>query len=187
MMSTPPPTASQEWFAAGDWELQGGTGAYGSFSPDGSDRDTINYTLGTYRLGYMLNDVAGNGWWRGNSQILLEGFYGSVFEGPGDWLAGGNVILRYNFVQPEARFIPYLQLGAGGMGNDIYKDQEQQAIGQSFEFSLLAGVGIRYHFNQKWGVVLEGGYRHFSNANQAERDRGLDSAGATLGLIYRFQ
>lgn len=134
----------------------------------------------------MLDTPEGVGFFRGCPEFLVEGFYGSVFEGPGDWLAGGNLILRYNFVPERTKWSSYIQIGAGGLWNDIYKDQSQSLVGQSFEFSLLAAVGVRYQWNAKWGVALEGGYRHISNADMAERNRGLDSLGVLGGLTYSF-
>ncbi|RYD35397.1 MAG: hypothetical protein EOP86_08590, partial [Verrucomicrobiaceae bacterium] len=130
------PARTDSVFEAGRIELQSGAGAYWSFIPDGSERPDMDYTLSTYRLGIMLSDIHGNGWLRGNTEFLLEGFYGSVVTGPGDWLAGGALQLRYNFIQPEAKWIPYFQIGAGGLWNDIYKDKSQDLIGQSFEFNL---------------------------------------------------
>lgn len=183
----PPPAEERSVFDKGRIELQGSTGAYWSFSPDNSERPTLDYLLSTYRLGVMLTDVQGSGFFRGNTELLLEGFYGSVYEGAGDWLAGGDLILRYNFVQPDSKWSAYVQLGAGGMWNDIYKDQSQSLIGKSFEISALAGVGLRYQFNHRWGIALEGGYRHFSNANTSDRNTGLDSLGASIGLIYSFR
>lgn len=188
----PPPEApvfpfrTDSIFEAGTIELQSGAGAYWSFIPDGSVRPDMDYTLSTYRLGIMLSDIHGNGWLRGNTEFLLEGFYGSVVTGPGDWLAGGALQLRYNFVQPEAKWIPYFQIGAGGLWNDIHKDKSQELIGQSFEFNLQATLGLRRQINSRWGVTLEGGYRHISNADLADRNRGLDSLGFLVGLVRTF-
>lgn len=183
---TAPPTGTDSLFEAGRIELQSGAGAYWSFIPDSSVRPDMDYTLSTYRLGIMLSDVHGGGWLRGNTEFLLEGFYGSVVTGPGDWLAGGALQLRYNFVQPEAKWIPYIQIGAGGLWNDIYKDKSQELIGQSFEFNLQAALGLRRQINARWGVTVEAGYRHISNADLADRNRGLDSVGFLVGLVRTF-
>ena len=183
---TPMQPIERSPFEKGRFELQSGLGAFWGFSPDGSERDTINYMLSTYRLGVMLNDPAGDGWYRGNFQFMVEGFYGSVFEGPGDSLAGGSLILRYNFVQPESRWFPYVQIGAGGLWNDIHEDREQVLIGSEFEFILQASIGLRYQISPKWGIAVEGGYRHISNADTDDRNRGLDSLGGLVGLVYSF-
>lgn len=173
-------------FTAGRIELQSASGAFWSFATDGSDGGNIDFTSSSYRLGYMLTDVKGEGWLRGNTELLIEGFYASVFQGPGDWMAGGSLLLRYNFVQPEEKWIPYVQIGAGGLWNDIYKDHSQSFLGKNFEGNFQASLGLRYQFNHKWGAMVEGGYRYITNFGVAERDSGLNSAGAVVGLIRTF-
>lgn len=173
-------------FTAGRIELQSGTGAFWAFATDDEDGENINFSISTYRLGVMLSTASGDGWMRGNTELLLEGFYASVFDGAGDWLAGGSLLLRYNFVQPDAKWIPYAQIGAGGLWNDSYKEHNQSFLGQSFEANFQASVGIRYQFTQKWGAMLEGGYRYATNFDSADRDSGLNSAGAMIGLVRTF-
>jgi len=101
-------TAESSVFDQGRIELQSATGAYFSFGSGGHSPD-IKYSLSTYRLGCMLNSPSGEGWWRGNTELIVEGFFGSVFEGPGDFLGGANVALRYNFVAAGSPWVPYVQ------------------------------------------------------------------------------
>lgn len=190
-MMPPPPVVSQmvpgtSVFEAGRIELQSGTGAFWSFATDDSDGGSLDFSNSTYRLGIMLTDVQGEGWMRGNSELLIEGFYSSVFQGSGDWLAGGSLLLRYNFVPQSEKWIPYLQAGAGGLWNDVHKDQSQSFLGQCFEFNFQASAGLRYQFNERWGAQIEGGWRYITNFGNADRDSGLNSAGAMVGLIRTF-
>jgi lipid A 3-O-deacylase len=120
------------------------------------------------------------------SELMLQLVGGSVFQGPGNYLGGAAAVLRYNFVQPEAKWVPYMQLGAGALYNDIYKDREQRLIGKNWELDLEATLGIRYFFNDRWSANLEGGYRHISNANSNDRNVGLNSLGGGVGLGYHF-
>src|SRR4051794_38840232 len=89
------------------WEYQSNFGAYFSLSSGGESRPELNYTSSNYRLGVMLYDPAGSGFFRGNTELIFQLFTGAVFEGPGDYLVGGALVLRYNFVQPGARWVPY--------------------------------------------------------------------------------
>jgi lipid A 3-O-deacylase len=172
-------------FDQGKFELQSQSGVY--FSVGGGNRPTLNYSSTAYRLGVMLNTPSGDGFLRGNCELMLQIFAGSVFDdNPGNYLVGGTIILRYNFVQPDSKWVPYVQIGAGGAYNDIYKDQSQRLIGQNWEFDLEAALGIRYFFNDRWSAALEGGYRHISNADTNERNVGLNSIGATVGLGLHF-
>lgn len=179
-------TAINTPFDKGSIELQAISGAFFSMSSSSAEQPALNHTLSSWRLGVMLNDVSGSGLLRGNVELLLEGFFGRVFEGPGDNLGGALLQLRYNFVQPDTRWVPYVQIGAGGFFSDIYKDQSQSLIGESLELSLQAALGVRYLLNDRWAVSLEGGYRHVTNAGSSDRDKGLNELGVQLGLCHFF-
>lgn len=134
----------------------------------------------------MLNDPRGNGRLRGNYELLIEGFFGKVFEGPGEYLGGGTIQLRYNFVQIDSRWVPYVQIGAGGFHSDISKDQTQTLIGKDWEYTLMAAIGIRRMISHKWAFSVEGGYRHVSNRTSLDLTTGLDSLGVQIGLSRFF-
>lgn len=181
----PPPAPRPSLFERGRFEFSSVWQTYWSFD-FGNERPTLDYLLGGHRLGYMLSSPNGVGPWRANNELLLEGFYSSIQKGPGDWIAGGNIILRRNFIGQDERWVWYVQLGAGVVGNDVYKDQTQTLIGRWAEISLLGGIGLRYQINGRWSLSAEVNYRHFSNADTAERNTGLDSLGGGVGLGYSF-
>ena len=171
-------------FDKGHIEFQSVTGAYFSLSSGGSDEPTLNYTLSTYRFGIMMYDVTGDGWWRGNTELLVEGFFGTVFEGPGDYLGGANLALRYNFVPLDSNWTPYLQAGVGGFYNDIHRDRTQSRITKTVELNLQASVGVRYLFSEHWSIALEGGYQRV--AAPASSHQGLDAMGMQVGFSRFF-
>ena len=170
-------------FAAGRYEATLGSGVM--FSPflATANRPTINYTLTSLQLGYMLGDVRGDGWWRGNLELAGEGFGSALFEGAGNYIAGGTCWLRYNFVPRRSwGLIPYAQAGAGLVGTDI----DRALIGQSLNFQLGLAVGVRYLVSQNWSVSLEYRYQHISNANTGPRNVGVNANGPILGVSYFF-
>ena len=66
-------------------------------------------------MGYVVTDLTGGGLFRGNFEFLLEAMSGEFFEGPASYLVGGNLLLRWSFVQnPNPKWIPYIQIGGGG-------------------------------------------------------------------------
>jgi hypothetical protein len=185
------PTPAPGPFDRGTWEVEGGAGFFGSFSTTSAKRGTINNQLEDLRLAWMYDSPRRDGWLggllRGNNEFLLEAFGGPSTKGPDGYLAGGSLLWRYNFVQPDARWIPYLQIGAGALGNNIYRGMGQREIGEGFEFVLQGDVGLRYLISDKWSVSAEGGYRHISNADLASRNEGLNSIGVLMEMSYRFR
>jgi hypothetical protein len=171
-------------FDQGKLELEGATGAY--FSVGHAGQRSLNYSSSAYRLGVMLYNPSGDSWLRGNFELMLQVFEGSVISGPGHYLVGAAPILRYNFVQPNAKWVPYIQIGGGGVYNDISKNQGQRLIGQQWEFDLEAATGIQYMFNDRWSANIEADYRHISNAGMSSRNIGLNSLGGSTGLGFHF-
>ncbi len=159
------------------------------FTP--SDRDhglsSFDYAQTNIRLGYMRNSPKDTtSWFRGNIEVLLELTNAVVIEGPGNYLGGLTGLVRYNFVQPDTRWIPYIQGGVGIVYNDAYKDKTQSAIGQAIEFTPQASVGLRYHLKGRWSVDAEAMYHHISNAGMSDRNGGINAFGGFLGISYFF-
>ncbi len=179
-----PPLGSP--FDQGAKELQVVAGSYFSLNNGGGKRPTLNDADLNLRLGWMLNSPAGTGVFRGNCELLADFYGAAVWDGPGNGMIGLNALLRYNFVQPESKWVPYFQVGAGGLYNDIYKETPQRVIGQGFEFNLQAGLGVRIFLQPNFSVSLEGNFRHISNGDQADRNLGLNSMGGLVGVSYFF-
>jgi hypothetical protein len=188
---TPPPVATappqqEDHFAAGAKEFQNVIGYYSFFDTTQNNRPSIDYSLDTLRLGIMLHDPWSLGLLSGNFELLGEVFAGPVVEGPGNVLAGASLVFRYNFVQPQARFIPYMQVAGGGVYTDIPEKESRGLISLPVEFNLQAGVGTRVMLNEHWSVVVEGVYRHISNAEINKPNFGIDSVGGNLGFGFSF-
>lgn len=178
--------SSQDPFAKGKLELQDVSGAYFFFDTTQNNRPAIDYALNSLRLGVMLYDPKGPGFLAGNVELMGEVFAGGIFEGPGEVMAGGTLIFRYNFVQPQARFIPYLQIGAGGVYTNIGEEESHGLISLPVEFNLQGIGGVRYMLNDRWSLVLEAAYRHVSNAEIKKPNYGLDNIGGNVGFGFSF-
>lgn len=145
-------------------------------------RPTINYTITEVQFGYMLSDVKGDGWSRGNFELVGEGFGSGIFEGDGSFIAGVTVWLRYNFVPPGWRFVPFAQAGLGLTSTDI----DHKIVGQPFNFNLELGIGTRYLLSQHWSLNVEYRYQHISNADTGAHNIGINAHGPVLGVSYLF-
>jgi hypothetical protein len=152
------------------------------------DRPTLDYAVQSLRYDWMLNDVHCTGFWRGNEELVLEGFGGEVFKGPHGGFGGGLLAIRHNFVEDASasRIVPYIQFGAGALGNDIFHDKAQTRVGEEFEFTIHGGLGIRWMISDRWAISTEAQYRHISNAGLSSRNSGLDSFGGAIGFNYLY-
>jgi len=188
--TTPPvatvPLRQEDNFAAGAKEFQNVVGYFAFFDTTQNNRPAIDYSLNTLRLGIMLNDPWSLGLLSGNFELLGEIFAGPVVNGPGNVLAGASLVFRYNFVQPQARLIPYLQIAAGGVYTDIPEKESRGLISLPVEFNLQGAVGTRLMLNEHWSLVIEGAYRHISNAEIKKPNFGIDSVGGNVGFGFCF-
>lgn len=175
-------TSFEDAFSRGRFEASLNSGALFSPFVAYGGRPTINYSITEVQVGYMLADVKGRGWWRGNFEVVGEGFGSGIFEGPGSFIAGATVWGRYNFVQRGWRFVPFFQAGMGLTSTDI----PRRYVGQPFNFNLELGGGVRCFLTERWALNLEFRYQHISNANTGRHNLGINSAGPILGLSYLF-
>lgn len=184
-----PMTMTQETasnFRRGATEFQNVTGAYFFFTTTENNRPSVDFAVNSTRFGLMLNDPWQAGALSGNFEVLGEAFGAGIFEGPGNVMAGATLIFRYNFVQPRARLIPYLQIGAGGVYTDIGERESRGLISLPVEFNLQGIGGTRLMLSDRWSLVIEAGYRHISNAEIKKPNYGIDSIGGNLGFGFFF-
>jgi lipid A 3-O-deacylase len=185
-MKTYKEVAVETPFDKGKCEFQLGVGAFTSFQSSNTERPKFTDLDLSLRWGTMLYTPSGDGPFRGNLEFLVEAFGAGLVEGVKTGYAGAALMLRYNFVQPDAKWVPYIQIQGGGVYNDVYKDNEQRVFGRSVEFDLGAGFGVRYLFNDHCALFAEADYRHVSSAGTSDRNLGLNSAGGFLGVSYLY-
>jgi lipid A 3-O-deacylase len=148
---------------------------------------TTKYWQTNLRLGWILNDRdLEESFLAGAFEAILEITHSAIYHGPGNYLAGLTGLIRYNFLQPGWKTVPYVQIGAGAVYNDIYKDETQDAVGRSIEFTPQASVGVRYFLEDNWSLDGEVMYQHISNGNLSTRNGGINSFGGFVGLTYLF-
>ena len=181
------PGPANDPFTKGRISLQVVSGVLFSLTnlPEGSP--ALNYAQTNLRLGWMLASPGlEQGFFRGAWEGLVEISNSMIFEGPGSYMGGITGLLRYSFVQPGWRLVPYVQGGVGIIYNDVYKDEDQQAIGQAIEFTPQCSLGVHYLFSRNWSVDAEAMFHHISNAGLAERNRSINALGGFIGVTYYF-
>lgn len=182
----PPEAAPASPFAAGMREVQLGVGFNLSVHSASAARPALDDVGAAVRVGWMLHepifeDVLG-GVIRGNFELLGEAGVSGVTRGPGNYLAGFSLLMRYNYLQPGWKLVPYGQFGGGIILSDAHQDGTQRLIGQAFEFNFQFAFGFRYLLSERTALYAEGGWRHISNAGLAARNAGLNSLGAQFGV-----
>jgi hypothetical protein len=177
---------SSDVFAKGSKEFETVSGLYYFFDRGDNDGPSIDLAVASFRYGTMLSNPHGTGFFAGNYEFLAEVFGGGIFQGPGNVEAGATLFLRYNFIQPHARVIPYMQIGGGGVYTDISETKSHGLVSLPVEFNLQGTGGVRFMLNQRCSFILEAGYRHISNASIKLPNRGVDSVGGDLGFGFFF-
>ena len=150
-------------------------------------RQDLDWAQASIRFGRpVLSEFTGRIGWTGQFETLAEFNGASVCDGAGHTLGGAGALLRYRFAKPGVRWNPYVQIGAGGVISDVYKDETQGLIGQAFEFSLQAGAGLSFHLTERWSLDIEAMFVHISNAGMSDRNVGANAGGVFFGATRRF-
>jgi hypothetical protein len=181
-----PPSTPRNPFAKGATEVQVLGGAFFSIDSGLPTKPAINFALESLRFGIMLGDPGWSGFFRGNGELLVDVFGGQIFTGPGSGLAGALLMVRYNFIQEDSFAVPYCQFGGGGAYNDIASSESQSLVGSEIEFSLEAGLGVRFLLNERVSLTVEHDVLHLSNGGFARRNNGLNTLGGLLGIGVSF-
>jgi opacity protein-like surface antigen len=153
----------------------------------GTDSPDFDYSQANLRTAWMIDDPTERKFFfQGNFEAVLEITYANVTNGPGNYLAGAGVMIRYNVVYPDMIIKPFIQVGGGIVLTDVYKNRSQELIGQSYQFDLRLSVGIRFPVARNWSIDFEGIYNHISNAGLSERNDGVNAGGVLIGVTYFF-
>ncbi len=129
--------------------------------------------------------VHSDGWLRGFNQIYLLAMAEPIFRGPENHYFGISTGLRYNFVRPGARLIPYVS-GGVGMGFIDSHANIYGAQGQDFTFNILTAAGVSYRIDNHWKASAGVLYQHLSNGGQTDPNPSLNLLGPQLGITYSF-
>ena len=129
--------------------------------------------------------IRSDSWLRGYNQFYISAIAEPIFKGIENHYFGFNVGFRYNFVQPNSRFVPYFSGGVGAGGIDSHPEVPG-GQGQDFTFNILSAAGISYIVNDQWKVDVGALYQHFSNRGQTDPNPSLNLFGPQVGVTYSY-
>jgi hypothetical protein len=174
------------------------------FTPDDSNAPSFEmaaetaYMLGvignpnSYEIGaqfitarWRFGPVYPNGFFRGYNQFYATAMAEPIFRGPENHYFGISVGLRYNFLHPDSRLMPYVSGGVGLGWIDSHADIEG-AQGQDFTFNILSALGLSYRINDHWKASLGMVYQHLSNGGQTDPNPSLNLLGPQIGVTSSF-
>jgi opacity protein-like surface antigen len=129
--------------------------------------------------------VQGDSWLRGYNQFYFSAIAEPIFQGIENHYFGFNLGMRYNFVRPGSRFVPYISGGVGAGWIDSHPEIPG-GQGQNFTFNILSAAGISYLIDDHWKISVGALYEHLSNAGQTDPNPSLNLFGPQVGVSYSF-
>ena len=155
---------------------------FGAFNPPASYQISANFLTARVRWG---NNLDREGFFRGYNQVYLSLVAEPIIQGIENHYFGMNLGLRYNFVQPGSRIIPYF---SGGLGLGWIDSQPERfgGEGQDFTFNILGAAGLSYRFNDRFSGQLGVLYQHLSNGGQTDPNPSLNLFGPQVAFMFSF-
>lgn len=129
--------------------------------------------------------IEDDGWLRGYNQFYATVMAEPVVRGIENHYFGLNLGMRYNFVRPYWRVVPYIS-GGLGLGWIDSHASIPGAQGQDFTFNILTAIGASYEINSHWKLSVGLLYEHLSNGGQTDPNPSLNLLGPQVGLNYSF-
>jgi hypothetical protein len=155
---------------------------FGAINPPASYEISANFLTARVRWGNYLDRA---GFFRGYNQVYLSFVAEPIIRGIENHYFGMNLGLRYNFVRPGSRIVPYF---SGGLGLGFIDSQPERfgGQGQDFTFNVLTAAGLSYQFSDRFGGQLGVLYQHLSNAGQTDPNPSLNLFGPQVGFKLSF-
>ena len=131
------------------------------------------------RLGMVVTDPVGAGWWRGNVEVLVEPLFARFTQPFAAEAAGGSFILKYNFLS-FGRWMPFWDAGAGMIWTNLAPRIQEQST--QFEFVLETGPGVQYFMTDTMTLTMGVRLHHISNGGLGDRNTGINAVLPYVGI-----
>ena len=169
---------------ASEFGVQTGWG-YSLQLPDGAPRTHWKFGFLAPNYKYNLTGIIGESYYRGTLSWMVEGDAVISYRPSTAYVFGASpLMVEYKFIQPDAKIIPYVFVGAGVSYTNWDQKPYQQELGTNFEFLLHGGVGAEF-CKSKYGA-FSAGYRflHISNSGIKYPNIGVNANLITLGYAF---
>jgi opacity protein-like surface antigen len=174
-------TATEEWNPQRfEFAIESGF-LFGAINPPASYEIGAEFLTTRIRWGVIRSDS----WLRGYHQFYMSAVLEPIFRGIENHYFGFNLGMRYNFVQPNSRLVPYISGGVGGGWIDSHPEIPG-GQGQDFTFNILSAAGISYNVNDHWKIDVGALYQHLSNGGQTDPNPSVNLFGPQIGVTCSF-
>lgn len=133
-------------------------------------------------LGYVVTDERGEGWLRGNFEVLAEPTLLRLEAKESATLVGLAVLGRWVFATSSV-IHPYLEAGVGVLNGDAGLIQTQCDV----NFLLEGGTGAMLFVSEATALTVGYRFQHISNGGRCSPNFGLNSSMFIVGVSYFFR
>jgi lipid A 3-O-deacylase len=154
---------------------------FGAINPPQDYQVGAEFLTARVRWGVLQGDT----WLRGYHQFYVSAIAEPIFRGIENHYFGFNLGMRYNFVRPGSRFVPYISGGVGAGWIDSHPEVPG-GQGQDFTFNILSAAGVSYLLDDHWKISVGALYEHLSNAGQTDPNPSLNLFGPQVSVGYSF-
>lgn len=131
------------------------------------------------RLGVVVTDPIGAGWWRGNVEVLAEPLFARFTQPFAAEAAGGSLVVKYNFLS-FGRWMPFWDAGAGMIWTNLAPRIPEEST--QFEFVLETGPGVHYFMTDTVTLTMGVRLHHISNGGLGDRNTGINAVLPYVGI-----
>lgn len=154
------------------WGFSAGIG--NNFHVGGNVAEDVEFYVLAPRWGKVLTERVGPG----VLEFDLEGFLSYVRQNSRDRYAMGITSFAVYNSTDSGKMIPFLELGGGV----LYTDLDPENFGSHFNFTLQAGIGLRYEIADHSFLRFSYRIQHISNAGLDEDNASIDSNFLFIGI-----
>jgi Lipid A 3-O-deacylase (PagL) len=177
------PPAPPPWFSIDRGEfVEVLAGAYSCAHIGPRFGKSFDYVPIAIRIGCRPCD--GHDWLGDHGSIGFEAIAAPIYREFGSVFGGSSFLARLDLRDRNMALVPYIQGETGFVLNDAYRDLNQRAIGELFEFIQQVEFGVRWNIRGDIALIAEGGLQHISNARLASRNFGVNSLGGSVGIQW---
>ncbi|PYL08020.1 MAG: hypothetical protein DME33_08510 [Verrucomicrobia bacterium] len=154
---------------------------FGAINPPADYQIGTEFLTARVRWGVVQRNV----WFRGYNQFYVSAIAEPIFRGIENHYFGFNLGMRYNFVRPGSRLVPYVSGGVGAGWIDSHPEIPG-GQGQDFTFNILSAAGVSFEIDDHWKLNAGVLYQHLSNGGQTDPNPSLNLFGPQVGMTYSF-